>query len=246
MSTRKTQNSVLFLATLGVYLGLVLTGATPVLGHAATARQFDLRDEIEFADEFDNKPDDETPAFSLSIKNYLEDVEAFLGTLRQLESERKFDRVADTFEVAQSTLLPCVPANATGNYTAEKFQLRNEALRPALERFSKLLTDGYSLAECLPNAQFADKDVTHSRFNVRLAGDALCVEVSIRRDGTSRAQVTAAELTAVRGTMSASDISSLRRTLLEHTNFRAENDRVQITTSLPRASLLAVPTNDAK
>src|SRR5215217_5817177 len=59
MSSRKSQNSILFLATLGVYLGLVLTGATPVLGHAATSRQFDIRDEIEFADEFDNKPDEE-------------------------------------------------------------------------------------------------------------------------------------------------------------------------------------------
>ena len=58
MTNRKNQNSILLLATLGVYLGLVLAGATPqVLANAATAKQFDLRDEIEMVDDLDNKPD---------------------------------------------------------------------------------------------------------------------------------------------------------------------------------------------
>ena len=58
MSSRKSQNSILFLATLGVYLGLVLAGATPqVLAQAAMTRQFDVKDEIEFKDDLDNKPD---------------------------------------------------------------------------------------------------------------------------------------------------------------------------------------------
>jgi len=55
---RKGQNSILFLTTLGVYLGLVLVGATPqVLANAATTRSFDIRDEIEFQDKLDKDPD---------------------------------------------------------------------------------------------------------------------------------------------------------------------------------------------
>jgi hypothetical protein len=55
---RKGQNSILFLTTLGVYLGLVLVGATPqVLANAATTRNFDIRDEIEFQDKLDKDPD---------------------------------------------------------------------------------------------------------------------------------------------------------------------------------------------
>src|SRR5438046_1061193 len=44
--------------TLGVYLGLVLVDATPqVLANAATTRNFDIRDEIEFQDKVDKDPD---------------------------------------------------------------------------------------------------------------------------------------------------------------------------------------------
>ena len=58
MNNRKNQNSILVLATLGVYLGLVLAGATPqVLAQAATAKQFNVKDEVEVQDEFDNNPD---------------------------------------------------------------------------------------------------------------------------------------------------------------------------------------------
>jgi hypothetical protein len=58
LTNRKNQNSIIVLATLGVYLGLVLAGATPqVLAQAAMTRQFDVKDEIEVKDDLDNKPD---------------------------------------------------------------------------------------------------------------------------------------------------------------------------------------------
>ncbi len=74
MTTRKGQNSILFLTTLGVYLGLVLVGgASPqVFAHpAATTRNFELSDEIEFKDDLDKKPDptNETNAADLSATN---------------------------------------------------------------------------------------------------------------------------------------------------------------------------------
>lgn len=57
MNDRKSQNSIFVLATLGVYLGLVLAGATPqILAQAAMTRYFDVKDEIEFKDDLDNKP----------------------------------------------------------------------------------------------------------------------------------------------------------------------------------------------
>jgi hypothetical protein len=61
VNKQKPQNSILVLATLGVYLGLVLVGATPqaVAQRAAMARSFDISDEIEAKDDLDKKPDDE-------------------------------------------------------------------------------------------------------------------------------------------------------------------------------------------
>ena len=84
MKNTRNNNSVLILATLGVYLGLVLVGATPqVLAQAAMTRQFNVKDEIEFKEDLEKKPDravaddDQDPAVqtghlvSLSIDKFL-------------------------------------------------------------------------------------------------------------------------------------------------------------------------------
>lgn len=64
MSKSKSQNSIIALATLGVYLGLLLAGATPgvLAQQAALTKQFNLNDEIERKDDLDKKPDDECEA----------------------------------------------------------------------------------------------------------------------------------------------------------------------------------------
>jgi hypothetical protein len=55
----KNYNSIIFLTTLSVYLGLVLVGGAPqVMAYAATTKNFDIQHEIEFKDDLDNKPDD--------------------------------------------------------------------------------------------------------------------------------------------------------------------------------------------
>jgi hypothetical protein len=62
MNNRKNYNSIVFLTTLSVYLGLVLAGgAVPsVLAQAATTRGFDIKNEIVVEDDLDKKPDEET------------------------------------------------------------------------------------------------------------------------------------------------------------------------------------------
>lgn len=59
MSKRTNHNSFLLLTTLGVYIGLVLVGApTGIIAMpAATTRNFDISEEIEFTENFDNDPD---------------------------------------------------------------------------------------------------------------------------------------------------------------------------------------------
>lgn len=56
MTNRKNYNSILFLT---VYLGLVLVGgSSQVFAHAASNVLFELRNEIEFKEDLENKPDD--------------------------------------------------------------------------------------------------------------------------------------------------------------------------------------------
>ncbi len=83
MTSRKHQNSILVLATLGVYLGLVLVGATPqVWAQAAMTQQFDVKDEIEVKDDLDKKPkkvDDETVIFDSSGAFFVDECTKFVS-----------------------------------------------------------------------------------------------------------------------------------------------------------------------
>jgi hypothetical protein len=162
LNNRKTQNSILFLTTLGVYLGLVLVGATPVLGHAATTRNFEIADEIEIKDDLDRKPDDEKRSpLAMSIGNYYADIEFLLYSLERLKKAGKFDLTADTFELSQATALPCVADNKVGSYVAEKLLTSNKALQPLLEGTTKRITDGFGFADCIPSDRFPGLEATH-------------------------------------------------------------------------------------
>ena len=199
MTNNRKNNSILFLTTLGVYLGLMLVGgaAPQVFAHGALTRNFELQDEIEVSDDLDKKPDGDVGTLSLSIKTYLEDVEYFLSALQRLNKSGKFDALSDEFEVAQSTLLPCVAANKVGSYTADAFRVNNESLKPSLERFSKLLTDGYSLGDCLPTSRFNGDEATSSKFTFKFEKSALSVEVAVQKASPAIAKKLFNDLTSV-------------------------------------------------
>jgi len=92
LSNHKSHNSILVLATLGVYLGLVLVGATPqVLAQAAMTKQFNVKDEIEVKDDLEKKPDNATAdigqtAASESDHKITRSVERFLARLKTVDS----------------------------------------------------------------------------------------------------------------------------------------------------------------
>lgn len=90
MSKRKNQNSILVLATLGVYLGLVLVGATPqVLAQAAMARQFNVKDEIEVKDDLDKKPGEDSDPFAATLQIYVRDLENYLNDVSAADRKLK-------------------------------------------------------------------------------------------------------------------------------------------------------------
>lgn len=246
--SRKSQNSFLVLTTLGVYLGLLMVGgaAPQVLAHSATTRNFEITDEIEVKDDLDNKPDDERSDVRLSLLTYFQDVEYFVKTLRRLGGTKYFDPASDSFEVDQSTQLPCVPANKIGSYTANKFVTKNEQLRPWLESFSKLLTDGYSLGDCLPNSRFAPSEATDSKFNLRFDKDAFTIDVAVRKSSPEAAKLLAGDLADTFAALKKADADTVRQKLYEATKFRSENDQIFVVTHMPRAALDPLLAKDAK
>ena len=246
MTSRK-HNSILFLTTLGVYLGLVLVGSpTPqVFAHGALTRHFELQDEIEAADDLDKNPDGEA-GLNLSIKTYIEDVEYFLNALQKLARDKKFNSSHDAFEVTQSTLLPCVPANKDGSYTANTFESNNDSLKPSLERFSKLLTDGYSLADCLPQHRFKGQEATSSKFTFKFADSALSVQVSVQKASPELAKKLSQDLGQTFAKFTPTPAELVRLKIVENTSFRSSNDQVFVITRLPRAALDPLLATNAK
>lgn len=244
MSKRTNQNSILVLATLGVYLGLVFVGATPqVLAQAAMTREFNVKDEIELKEDLDNKPPEN---FDISVQNYLEDVEYFLYSLQRLRRDHKFDPAGNGFDVAQATLLPCVDANQVGSYTAEKFVIPNEFVRPVFTRFSNQLTDGYSLQDCLPSEKFPGIEVTSSRFELKLDTKSFSVEVAVKKASPRRAAELADTLRTTIDRFRQNAPTPVRTQLIDNTAVRAENTQVFVVTRLPRAGLDSLLAVDAK
>lgn len=247
MNTRKNQNSILFLTTLGVYLGLLVVGgaAPQVFAHSATTRAFEITDEIEIKDDLDKKPDDERSPVHMSLENYLDDIERFISALRGLRKKELFDSSINTFSVAQGTQLPCVAANKVGSYTVNEFVTSNEDLRKTLEWFSKRLTDGYSLGDCLPNDRYGSKETHDSKFNFKLDRDSFIIEVAVKKTSTENAKLLAADLANTHRQLKIASANAVLLRIYEKTTFRSENDQVFVVTRLARADLDSLLANDA-
>lgn len=237
-SVKKNQNSLLVLATLGVYFGLILSGATPqVLASAAMARQFDIREEIDFSDDLDTIPDEGRSPVTTSVQVYIEDIENFLAHLARLRKNGGFDANADTFSVAQSTLLPCVDTNIAGRYTPIRFVTTNERSRAALDFFSREMTYGYSLGDCITNNEFNGLTAADSRFNFDLDKTAFSVVISVKKESPQRAIELVRQIESTIRLYSARSNDPLRQAVLRNTASRADRDQVFVVTRLPRAGL---------
>lgn len=246
MKSSKTNNSILFLTTLGVYLGLVLVGATPVLGHAATTRNFEISEEIEIKDDLDRKPDDERSPLAISIGNYYADLEYFLVNLEKLQKSGRFDLATDTFEISQSTALPCVAGNKVGSYTAESLFTSNSAVRPALEFTGKRITDGYAFADCVPSDKFAGQEATHSKFTLKLTTDGLSLEVSGVKKSAAEADAYHKELAAAWDQFRATAKDQAPKYISDGTVLSVTGTKILVVTRLPRAALNTLLAKDAK
>lgn len=240
MTARKPQNSILVIATLGVYFGLMLAGATPqVLANAAMTRQFDVRDEIELHDDLDTKPDDERSPVTTSVQIYVEDVELFLKNLAALAKRGEFDPKADTFSVAQNTLLPCVDSNLAGRYTPIRFETSRPSQRGALENLSRGMVYGYSLGDCIANPEFSVK-AAESRYNFSLDGKAFAINVTVKKESQIRAIDLVRQLESTLKLYSTPTSSKLRQAVARYTTFRPAGDQVMVVTRLPRSGLISL------
>ena len=236
------------LATIGVYIGLLMAGATPcALGQqpSATTRPFSVKDDLERKEKLDKKPEDERSPVTASIQIYLEDVEYFLASLGRLTTKGKFDEQKDTFSVAQSTLLPCVDSNLAGRYTPIRFDTTSEPSRAALDYLSRGMVYGYSLGDCVLSGGSAVESAA-SKFNFSLDKTNFSISVAVRKQSPQRDVELSRALESTILLYSSGQDVSVRDRIINATSFRVENDQVFVITRLPRAGLLAPFAIDAR
>ena len=225
MSSRKSQNSILFLATLGVYLGLVLTGATPVLGHAATSRQFDIRDEIEFTDEFDNKPDDEKAleVYASALESVFRVSGEIAGTHPNYSGGRPY-----SFDGAVFTT------------PSHEFKLTFKSNSVVSRRYTSPFQDLYL---AFPHRIGPADGSTRIGFN--LTSTDFEFSLAFTPDAGTSPAMAAESLSAVLPTLKARQASAARALIYQSTQISAKDNQVFIVTRLPRAGLARLLANDA-
>jgi hypothetical protein len=225
-----------------------MAGATPgvLANHGALTRPFDISDELELEDKLDKKPDDERSPVTASVKIFLEDVEYFLSSLERLRTKGQFDPNKDSFAVTKNTLLPCVDSNLAGRYTPIKFTSTSEQSRSAMEYFTRGMEYGYSLGDCVSNDVFNGITAANSRFDFQLDRTEFSVKVCVKKESSQRALDLVRALESTIALYSTPHTSKLRKTIIESTTFRAENDQVFVITRLPRGSLASLFATDAK
>jgi len=248
LKERKSQNSIFVLATLGVYLGLVFAGATPgVLAQAAMAKQFDVKDEINKTDGLEKKPDDEKRSpLTTSVQIYIEDVEYFLASLSRLAAQGKFDAKRDTFNVVQTTMLPCVAASVAGRYTPVRFETSNEALRSPLNFFSRGMLYGYSLGDCVANGEFNGTEAVDSRFDLKLDEKGFKVWLEVKKGSDKEAEDLKRSLDSTLALYSTTANTALRKSVLKHTRFGFRSQQSILSFHLARSDLDSLLASNAK
>lgn len=221
MNNRKNYNSIVFLT---VYLGLVLVGGSPqVLAQAATPRLFDVKTEIEFKDDFDNKPDgDEKIDFARSLESYFGEAENFVNAV-------------DT---------SCRSDEELVDFNDHSIKVDNHFLIPFLFNAKDSFSRDF-LADCLENEKHKTEKAKSSELKFYYDESELKIEISAPKLSKQRAAYLAEKFRQASNIYEIDGQSALVKTIHANTSFKSENNQVFIVTRLPRGSiddLLAVKT----
>jgi len=241
MTNRKNYNSIVFLTTLSVYLGLVLVGGTPpVLAHAALTRNFDIQNEIEFKDDLDKNPDDEKIDFTQSLEDYFDEVSHFFKDLQKLYQIEKFDLDYDKFEVNELSFVSC---NVDGDpiRTAQIFKKSdNHWLEPAITDARYSFENWNFLSDCLKDEKLNTGISTGSSLKLIYDKSELKIEASAFKSSPQKAEQLAQRFNYVLKLYKVSETEPIVKKIYENTSFKSENNQVFIVTRLPRGSLDAL------
>ncbi|MBS1795032.1 MAG: hypothetical protein JSS81_14320 [Acidobacteria bacterium] len=236
--SRKNYNSIVFLTTLGVYLGLVLAGgaAPSVLAQAATTRDFDIKTEFVLEDDLDKKPDDqETDAFletglDRAIADFIED-------LRRLKREGKYKFRANEVFSTSCAHSRCSADDAAASIATERSESRLadvlDALHSRLDIADRKGLDAVSFVRSSPDSKTC-RDIGLA---LKFSKKELSIEYRFTRESERSAYLYAESLNRRFAAETAAARQLVTRHVYARTRATAENNQVFVVTRLPRAAL---------
>ncbi len=237
MSERNKNNSIIFLTTLSVYLGLVLVGgATPsVLAQAALTRNFEVQEEIEVRDDLDNKPDDE------EVRNFSNgDVPAiFAQLLNEIKEEVKSGKIslpiqADFIIDIQYRASKMCSGTSIGSNISDR-DLSDFVGNAVNQKFESKI---YEIAD-----YGSGKSEKSGKVRLEANSTDLLLKVSFSKSNAEQF----AEFLNQEFSLSAVSVeNTLTKQIYENTTATSENNQVFIVTRLPRGSLDELLKQDAK
>ncbi|HLM61554.1 MAG TPA: hypothetical protein VK308_12180 [Pyrinomonadaceae bacterium] len=236
MSQRNKNNSIIFLTTLSVYLGLVLVGGvTPsVLAQAATTRNFNVQDEIEFKDDLDKKPDDAENDISLA-KDFPALFIQLLDEIRNEANSGKYSApVQSEFDFETRYSIRGLRGNHRGG---------TDILDLDFERFVEKAVDEKFKSKVSEISDFVDGKSKGWQIQIKVDNSDLLFKASFTK---SNAALYAALLNQEFGFSVLSAKDTLVKQIYENTRVTSENNQVFIVTRLPRGSLDKFVKQDAK
>lgn len=239
MSELKKHNSIIFLTTLSVYLGLVLVGgaSSPILAQAALTRNFDIQEEIEYKDDLDKKPD-EKDCWNTAPQDIIDLLDSdFL-------SREIFDFVAD---IQKLTEIGKYEKGERFNFQFEYRAAKNGVART--DYLSAISNRWIHLAasEKIENLASSDyyryddelkADASHSAVGFSFENDELIVKISKEQQSDRIAQDAADLYNKVFEAGICTDyVEKSQKVIYQNSKAFAENNQVFTITKLPRASI---------
>jgi hypothetical protein len=245
MSNRKNYNSIVFLTTLSVYLGLVLVGgvAPSVLAQAATTRNFDIKNEIVVEDDLDKKPDDSVSESFEQFQDALDSdfitgsILALLDDLKKLKQIEKYDG-EQRFEIEYLFR----HYEGLNKYKVDKIEGGgNNWLFTACEEPAYLLDfklDGVNPFKFYSYDKPLKAKVTNTNVKFLSENGELSLQITSKQKSDEDAKKLAGFFKQVFDYRSSSqDLNNYERLIYLNTKATAENNQVFIVTRLPRASI---------
>jgi hypothetical protein len=220
MSNRKNYNSIVFLTTLSVYLGLVLVGgATPsVLAQAATTRDFNIKNEIVVEDDLDKKPDGE--------ESFLAYADALSDLYLQTKdfSEKKAAWLKDGKFEFNCSLVSVRPGGYNSSCVGELFAAR----------FGFPLD---KIAYAFPHGTEKSQVQVH----LILDGETFLLKSNFYQTSKDFAEKFINSSGSILSKLKLDQAYNTKNLILQNTEIAFENNQVFIVTRLPRASIDSLP-----